>query len=222
MLQYLGNPNRSGWFAVRKPGAPLHLTLRRAALPVMAALLAGGMAVARADAPRPKAPQAPAAAPVWTVDKAASRLTFRVATGDQSFDGVFKTWDAQLAFDPHNLKASRAMVTITMASAVTGEPTRDQQLPGSDGFDVARFPKATFESSAVTAAGPGRYTATGDLTVHGVRRRIELPFNLSITKDTVKIDGAITLQSGDFGLNSPPAGNAEVTVKVRLTARKAH
>lgn len=188
----------------------------------MVALLAGGMAVAWADAPRPKAPPAPAAAPVWTVDKAASRLTFRVASGDQSFDGVFKTWDAQIAFDPRNLKASRAMVTITMASAVTGDPTRDQQLPGPSGFDVARFPKATFESTAITGGDPGHYMAAGELTIHGVKRHIELPFTLSISRDVAKMDGAVTLQSGDFGMTSPPAGNAEVTVKVRLTARKAH
>lgn len=218
----MGNANRSGWLGVRKLGAPLHSLVRRAALPLCAAVLAAGVAVAWADTPRPKAPPAPAAAPVWTVDKAASRLTFRVATGERSFDGVFKTWDAQLAFDPHNLKASRAMVTITMASAVTGDPTRDQQLPGPGGFDVARFPKATFESSAIVAAGPGRYTAEGDLAVHGVKRHIALPFNLAITKDVAKMDGVVTLRSGDFGMTAPPVGGGEIAVKVRLTARKAH
>ena len=189
--------------------------------PIALSLLVLGAAAAWADPPKAKPPAAPAAAPVWAVDKAASRLTFRVVSGDKSFDGVFKSWDAQIAFDPHNLKASRAMVTITLASAMTGDPVRDQQLPKAEGFDVAHFPKATFESTAVTQAGPDRYVAAGDLTLHGVRRRVELPFTLTTVKDTSRVDGSIVLQSADFGMvRSEAAG--EVTVKVKLTARRAH
>lgn len=186
-----------------------------------AVLLGAGVAVAHVDNPKAHPPVAPAAAPVWTVDKAASRLTFRVAAGEKSFDGVFKSWDAQIAFDPKNLKASRAMVTIGLASAITGDPMRDQQLPKAEGFDVARFPKATFETVSIASAAAGRYIANGDLTVHGVKRRIELPFTVAIAKDVARVDGAMTLQSADFGIARGGAAG-EVTVKIKLTARKAH
>jgi polyisoprenoid-binding protein YceI len=189
------------------------------ALVLIGALGGAGVRVARA-----KPASAPAAAPVWTVDKAASRLTFRVTAGDNSFDGVFKAWDAQIAFDPANLKASRAVVSIALSSAVTGDPVRDQRLPKADGFDVAHFPKATFETVAIAAAGPGRYLAEGDLSIHGVKHRIEMPFSLTIARDLAHMDGTAVVQSADFGLAraETEGRGAEVTVKVRLTARKAH
>ena len=59
------------------------------------------------------------AASVWTVDKAASRLTFRAVMNGQPFDGVFRVWDAQIAFDPHNLATSRATITVDTTSALT-------------------------------------------------------------------------------------------------------
>lgn len=170
---------------------------------------------------------APAAAPIWTVDKAASRLTFRATANGEGFDGVIKNWDAQIAFDPKNLKASHAMVSMTMASVVTGDPTRDQMLPTGDWFDVGKFAKATFESNAITETGPDHYVANGTLTLHGIKRAVSLPFSLTIAKDVAKMDGAVTLNRMDFGVGKGQSGGPEtvapqVSVSVKVTARKAH
>ncbi len=193
-----------------------------------AALLA--FAATAAQAPRTghkPAPAAPAAAPIWAVDKAASRLKFRATANNVGFDGQFRAWDAQIAFDPKNLKASHAMVSVVMASAVTGDPTRDQMLPTGDWFDVGKFGKSTFETTAISEASPGHYMANGVLTLHGVKRPISLPFTLAITKDVAKMDGAVTLNRMDFGVGKGQAGGPEtvapqVVVSVNLVAHKAH
>jgi len=190
-----------------------------------------GVAASGAQALKPahkaQASNAPTAAPVWTVDKAASRLTFRASANGEGFDGVFKIWDAQIAFDPKNLKASHAMVTVLMASAVTGDPTRDQMLPTADWFDIGRFSKSVFETTAITPAGPNRFIAVGTLTLHGVKRPITLPFTLTIDKDLAKMDGSTTLNRMDFSLGHGQAGGPEtvataVSVAVKLSARKTH
>jgi polyisoprenoid-binding protein YceI len=189
---------------------------------VMALLASAGASIA---APRgPHAPVLAPAAPIWVVDKAASRLTFRAAVSGQNFDGVFKKWDAQIAFDPRNLKASHAVVTIDLASVLTGDPTRDQMLPTPEFFSVARFPKASFVTTAIVQTGQGHYQAIGDLRIKGAVRRVALPFTLAIVKDTAKMDGALTIDRGWFGIGqgqyaSPETVASNVTIMVRLAAK---
>lgn len=184
-------------------------------------------AAALALAAVPAVAQAPApAAPTWTVDKAASRLGFKASMSGTAFEGRFSRWDARIAFDPANLKASRVVASIDLASASTGDGARDEALPSSDWFDVKRYPRATFTSRAITSAGAGRYVATGDLTLRGVTRPVTLPFTLAITGDIAKMSGTATVDRTTFGVGQGQfrgveAVPAAVTVTVAVTAKRA-
>lgn len=52
---------------------------------------------------------------------------------------------------------------------------RDDHLRNPDFFDVARFPKITFQSSQARREGD-RVLVKGTLTMHGVSRELEIPF----------------------------------------------
>lgn len=184
----------------------------RASFPLLALTLAVAAAPALA---------APAA---WSVDHGASRLGFRAAMNGQSFDGVFKRWDAQIAFDPHDLKGSRAVVSVDLSSTVTGDPTRDEALPTEDWFAVKRFPKAVFASRSIVQTGPDRYTAVGDLTIRGVKRAATLPFTLHMDHGVARMEGAAGVDRIAFGVGQgqfkgPETVAPTVTVIVRLTAK---
>ena len=189
----------------------------------LSALLAAPVLAASATPPpRP----APHAAPVWTVDKAASRVSFRALLSGRPVDGVFKRWDVQLAFDPANLRASRLTAVVEAASAVTGQPGRDQALSGPDWLSAARFPRATFTSRTIAAAGPGRYLASGDLTVRGVARPVVLPLEVRVVRDRLRLHAAFPLDRGAYGVGqgSWRAGDVlalPVQVGVRLSAVRA-
>lgn len=164
------------------------------------------------------------AAGVWTLDRAASRLTFRGSVGGQTVDGVFKRWDAQIAFDPRNLRNSHAAVTIDVSSLLTGDPVRDQILPGPDWFNVARFPAATFVANTITQTGPNHYQAEGELRIRGVVQQAALPFTLILNRDRATLRGAITLDRLAFGVGQGRLAEAtpvsrRVVVQVRLSAR---
>jgi polyisoprenoid-binding protein YceI len=192
----------------------------RSAVPAIAlALLAPAVVLSK-----PLAPHVAPSTPVWALDKAASRLSFKGQVNGQGFDGVFKKWDAQIAFDPKTLKGSRIVVSIDMPSAVTGDPTRDQMLPSGDWFAVQRFPKASFVATQVNPAGPGRYQAIGDVTIKGQTRHVTLPFTLQVVKTVAHMDGALTIDRRQFGVGQGQfAGTdtvaAEVQIMVRLTAK---
>ena len=72
-----------------------------------------------------------------------------------------------------NMEDSRVDVTIGMASVESGNPTRDDHLRSDELFDVARFPEATFSSTSVSWSGRAGVVA-GNLTLHGVTRRVDL------------------------------------------------
>jgi polyisoprenoid-binding protein YceI len=170
---------------------------------------------------------ATAAAPAaWTVDKAASTLRFTTSMAGESFTGVFRRWDAAIRFDPANLAASSVVADIDVASVSTGNPDRDQALPTATFLDAPGHPHATFVAHGFTTLGPGRYQATGVLTLRGVAKPLTLPFTLSITGTQAKMTGAVAINRLAFGVGqgewrATDAIPAAVTVAITLSARRA-
>ncbi len=169
---------------------------------------------------------ATAAPPAWTVDKAASRLGFRSSFGGEAVQGAFRRWDAQISFDPKALAASKAVVTVDMASAATGDQSHDQALPTADWFDVAHFPRATFTTTSFKDLGGGRYQALGTLSLRGVAKPMVLPFTLTLAGNQAKMTGAVGINRSAFGVGQGQFKSAEtvpfnVTVDIALTARRA-
>ncbi len=72
-----------------------------------------------------------------------------------------------------DFQLSKVEVAIGMASVASGNETRDDHLRSTDLFDVDQFPEATFRSTRVQWRGRGGIV-TGDLTIHGVTRSVDL------------------------------------------------
>jgi polyisoprenoid-binding protein YceI len=142
-------------------------------------------------------------------------------------DGVFKSWDAEIAFDPQNLGASRAVISVNTASAVTGQPARDQALPTAGWLWTRRFPKAQLVTSAITQTGPNRYLARADLTIRGVSRPVSVPFTAIIGKgDTGRMQATLTLDRNLFGIGQAdgrpvPSAGPTVVLMMHLAAKKS-
>ncbi|MBV9045523.1 MAG: YceI family protein [Alphaproteobacteria bacterium] len=166
------------------------------------------------------------AAPVWNVDHAKSRLGFSVQWSNQPFDAVFKSWKADIAFDPKDLGHSKAVVTINLASEDSGSEDNDDGLKGAEGFATDTFPTAKFETTGFTSKGGSNYVATGRLNLHGLTKPITLPFTLTVNGNTAHMVGKAVVSRIDFGLGQgewagdTPVGHA-VTITVDLTATRA-
>ena len=167
------------------------------------------------------------AAPVWTVDKAASRLTFRAVMNGAPFDGVFRDWDAQIAFDPHNLQNSRATITVETTSALTGQPIKDAALPNSEWLSTTSYPQATLVTRSISQLGPGRYQAAVDVHIRGVTWRTTVPFTVDISHDEGRMTATLTLDRRTFGIGegpfrSPAPVEPSVQVSMKMLAKKTH
>jgi polyisoprenoid-binding protein YceI len=148
-----------------------------------------------------------AAAPVqaatqWSADPARSKLGFTGLLTGGTFQGSFNRFQPEISFDPADLAGSRFRVTVETASADTRDGDRDAILKGPDFFAVERWPKATFEATKFAAAGPGRYTAQGKLTLRDVTRDVTLAFSFKPAADgrTATLAGATSVNRLDFGV----------------------
>jgi polyisoprenoid-binding protein YceI len=72
-----------------------------------------------------------------------------------------------------NPNDSAVEVTINMASVESGNQVRDNHIRSDELFDVAQYPEATFRSVHVDWRGTSG-VVDGDLTIHGVTRRVQL------------------------------------------------
>jgi len=154
-------------------------------------------------------------------------LSFRALVAGQPLDGVFKSWDAEIAFDPQNLRASRAVISVNTASAITGQPARDQALPTAGWLWTHRFPKAQLVTQAITQTGPNRYVARAALTIRGVSRPVNVPFTAIIGKgDTGRMQATLTIDRNLFGIgpvDGRPATSAgpNVVLMMHLTGKRS-
>jgi polyisoprenoid-binding protein YceI len=136
---------------------------------------------------------AESAPPVWDVDYDASRLGFSAVQAGARFSGRFGRFEAEIRFDPADLAASEARVTIPLASVDSQNGDRDGEVVGAAWFDVANHPTATFLATDFQAVDGG-YVTTGDLTIKG--RTHAVPFRFTVTPAAdgrVTLDGSATL-----------------------------
>jgi polyisoprenoid-binding protein YceI len=71
-------------------------------------------------------------------------------------------------------------------------------------LETGKFPTIQFRSVSVAniqRSGDNRtFTLTGDLTLHGVTRRVVFPVKATITKDQLQATGEAKLKQSDFGM----------------------
>lgn len=116
-----------------------------------------------------------AAPEAWTVDKGHSTATFKIRHFTSNVVGQFRDFEGSINIDRANPAKSNVEFTIQAKSIDTGSERRDNHLRGADFFDVEKFPTITFKSTAVAAKSKNSFDVTGDLTMHGVTKRVTLP-----------------------------------------------
>lgn len=110
----------------------------------------------------------------YTADAAHTQINWKVNhLGFSLFSGSFADAKGTLTIDPRRPNAARLSMSIPIDRVVTTSGALDAHLKRADFFDAAKFPTATFVSTAVQATG-ARARITGDLTLHGVTKPVVL------------------------------------------------
>ena len=155
---------------------------------------------------------------------AQSAVNFEAKQMGVPLKGHFKKFDAKIAFDAAKPEASKIHFSIDTGSATMGAKETDAELPKADWFNVAKFPQATFDSSAVKALGGGKFQVDGTLTIKGNAQKVSLPVTLTQSGATTTATGTLPLKrltfkigDGDWKDTSMVADEVTVQFKLALT-----
>lgn len=150
-----------------------------------------------------------------------SEIGFTIKEEGVPVSGHFRTFSADLAFDPKKPEAAHVRLAIDTGSATMGAPETDAEIPKPTWFDAARFPKATFVSTAVHRQDATHYAVDGTLTIKGTARPVSVPLLLAQAGGTTTASGQFTVHRLAFRLGEgdwadPSLVADEVQVRFRL------
>jgi polyisoprenoid-binding protein YceI len=168
-----------------------------------------------------------AAVPAWAQQAlvpAQSEILFVSKQMGVPVEGRFKKFDAQIAFDPAKPATSKIAFTVDTGSATLGVKESDAELPKATWFNVPKFPQATFQSTAIKAAGPGKFDVAGKLSIKGATQDVNVPVTLTQSGNITTATGAFTIKRLAFKIGenewadtSMVADDVQVKFKLALT-----
>jgi polyisoprenoid-binding protein YceI len=86
-------------------------------------------------------------------------------------------------------------------------------------LETAKYPEITFRSTDVAGklvGGQFEVKIGGDLTLHGVTRRIVIPAQVTLSGDTLRAVGEFTVNRGDYNVKATSAVHGLVRVRKKL------
>lgn len=107
-----------------------------------------------------------AAEPIWTIDKAHSKVGFTVShLGLSSVDGRFSKYDGTVTADGDG-RVSAVSAVVQVSSINTGNDDRDTHLRAPDLFDAQKYPTITMKTETVNWSG-NNLSGKATLTIKG-------------------------------------------------------
>ncbi len=149
-----------------------------------------------------------------------SQIAFVGSKVTGSHNGSFGDFSGQIDYNG-TPEQSHVNIDIKADSITTDTPDLTKHLKTADFFDVAKYPQATFVSTAIKAGGEGgaSHTVTGNLTLHGVTKSVTFPATISVTPDVATVDSTFSINRKDFGINYAGAADNAIRDNVVLTLK---
>jgi polyisoprenoid-binding protein YceI len=120
--------------------------------------------------------------------------------------------------------------TADLTTLQSDDPRRDGQLT-HQALETSQYPTAAFKLTqpidlgSIPAAGQSvKATATGDLTLHGVTKSVQIPLEARLANGVVTIVGSLPIKFADFNMSPPQsmmvlsvADNGILELQLQLT-----
>lgn len=206
-----------GWWFLRDD-AP-----EEADLSATASSLAESETTTGADGESPDPGATAGIAGTWTVDDSTGEFDFESATGTfagfrvqeelasiGSTTAVGRTGDVDGTVVIEDTTVTSADVEVDLRTLTTDDPRRDGKV--QEALETGDFPTATFTltepidlGEGAASGDPVQVDATGDLTIHGVTREVEVPLEAQLVDGTVIVVGSVEVAFSDYDVEAPTA-----------------
>ena len=174
-------------------------------------------------------------AALLAVTAAASAAVLKTDPARSSVSAVFKQMNVPVEskFKKHNIvidynaaapDTSKATVEVETASLDLGEAEMNKEVAKKEWFNSAQFPKATFVSSAIKSAGPGKLNVSGKLTIKGKTADVSFPITVKAEGGKQVFEGALPIKRLAFNVGEGEWKDTgmvadEVTIKFHVVAQ---
>ncbi|MCO8311752.1 YceI family protein [Pseudomonas mandelii] len=156
------------------------------------------------------------------VNTTASKISFTYNQFGSRAYGTFGKFDVTLDFDTQNPESAQAKMIIDLASIEAGGSDANNELQKPAWFNTAKYPVATFESTGVEALGDQRYLITGNLTLRGMTRELQVKVQLKPEHAIGIFDGDIVVKRSDFNIGEGEWGDKvvsnDISIRFRIVA----
>jgi polyisoprenoid-binding protein YceI len=138
-------------------------------------------------------------------------------------ESKFKSFTAQIDYDAAHPDKASARMDIDTASFDIGEAEYNKEVAGKDWFNSAKFPKATFVSSAIKPAGAGKLSVSGKLTIKGRAQDVTFPVTVKPEGGKQVFEGQLPIKRLAFNIGEGEWKDTsmvadEVVIKFRVAA----
>ncbi len=146
----------------------------------------------------------------WTV-ASGSQAGYRVkeVLFGQDTDAVGRTSGVTGSLTITGTSVADGSFTVDLTTVKSDESQRDSQFQGRI-MNTAQFPTATFKLTKPIDLGalPAdktevTYTATGDLTLHGVTKSVDAALTARRNGANIEVSGTIPVKFSDYQINNP-------------------
>ena len=131
--------------------------------------------------------------------------------------GRFPGVTTNLLFSPDNLKASKLQGFAGVGSINTGINKRDKDLQVKNYFYADSFSQISIVSESLYTKGT-QYAGIFDITIKGVTRKVEIPFEFNQLGSEAEFKGTFKLNRRDFnvgGYSLILSDNLEVNLDIK-------
>lgn len=155
---------------------------------------------------------------------AGSEIGFTTKQMGVPVEGKFTKFTAQITLDPKKPETGNVAFSIDTGSARFGSAELDAEVPKPVWLNVLKFPQASFQSSSIKAAGPGKFEVAGKLSIKGTLRDIVVPVQVVQAGANSTASGSFTIKrlafrvgEGEWTDTSILADDIQIRFKLALT-----
>jgi polyisoprenoid-binding protein YceI len=148
-----------------------------------------------------------ALADTYAVDPVHSSAIFRVRHMNTSWVyGRINNPRGTVSYDRAAPEKASFEVTLKAADIDTNVADRDKHLKSPEFFNAKEHPTLNFKSTAVKKTDDTHLEVTGDLTIHGVKKSVTVPIEISGTGKDMKgtpiigFETTLNIKRSDFGM----------------------
>jgi polyisoprenoid-binding protein YceI len=169
--------------------------------------------------------QVAAASETYEINPDSSSIQFKIRLlWTTNIEGCFCGGvSGRVSLDTETPEKSMVKLEIKTDTLNTGVPQLNNEIKGASFLDVETFPLITFKNTSTQRVNDLQYNLTGDLTFHGVTKRLTLRSNLmggskdSKGESRSGSDIYLVIKRSEFGIKgASPAVGDEIFLTIRV------